>query len=481
MSNSLSRLINSDTTPTSSNILSLETLQQQYNNALVNYQQAYQSLVSNIQTKEQQVNTYKANANQTSYIGCYNDTGTTAYRAMAQLNTNDTLSTNNGNDYDVNYDEALKYAIENNYQYFSTQDCNSDGGCQAGFSNDLAQSTQYGVATNCVNGAGGVWTNAIYSTDNIPGEKKAIQNKKNGGNYVGCYTDCADGRAMPAIDISGNTSAGWNIAWDYNSCGQAAKEQGYQYFGLQYFNQPGEAAGLGQCTVSNDLTTATAQGVATNCGAADASGNVLGNYCSNAIYSTDDISSANISGANISGAYISGNKSAIENVQYWSNEVIRLNRQIMDLLQKESPYYQGEIDIRQSLNTQLSTNLQELLQEREKVNEYINKYNSFDQGIEETAIATKQNYFQYILYVIILVIVIVYFFRIVLFTKPQSGGGSGSNSTKMKDILFLLGLMLVFLFSGFFFKQHAGFILILLVVVIFILSQMKLIPNILRF
>jgi len=466
MSNSLSKLINSDTTPTSKNILSLETLKQQYNNALVSYQQAYQTLVTTLQTDEQQINTYKTNNDQPSYIGCYNDTGTTAYRAMAQLNTNGTLSTNNGNDYDVNYDEAYQYAKDNNYQYFSTQDCNSDGGCQAGFSNDLAQSTQYGVATNCVNGAGGVWTNAIYST-----KKNSVQNEKSGSNYIGCYTDCADGRAMPAVDVSGNTSAGWNIAWDYNSCDQAAQEQGYQYFGLQYFNQPGEAAGLGQCTVSNDLTTATAQGAATNCGAADASGNVLGNYCSNAIYSTSKKSGANISGT----------KSAIENVKYWGNEVMHLNRQIMELLKKESPYFQGEINKRQSINTKLKSDLQELLQEREKVNDYINKYNSFEQGIEETAIATKQNYFQYILYVILLVIVIVYFFKIILFTKPQSGGGSRNSTTKMKDILFLLGLMLVFLFSGFFFKQHAGFILILLVVVIFILSQMKFIPNILQF
>jgi hypothetical protein len=476
MSNSLSKLINSDTTPTSKNILSLETLKQQYNNALLNYQQAYQSLVTTLQTDEQQINTYKTNNDQPSYIGCYNDTGTTAYRAMSQLNTNGTLSTTNGNDYDVNYDEAYQYAQDNNYQYFSTQDCNSDGGCQAGFSNDLAQSTQYGVATNCVNGNGGVWTNAIYST-----KKNSIQNAKNKTNYIGCYTDCADGRAMSPIDVSGNTSAGWNIAWDYNSCQQAAQEQGYQYFGLQYFNQPGEATGLGQCTVSNDLTTATAQGPATNCGAADASGNVLGNYCSNAIYSTSNQSGASITGANISGANISGTKSAIENVKYWGNEVIHINRQIMELLKKESPYFQGEINKRQSINTKLKTDLQELLQEREKVNDYINKYNSFDQGIEETSIETKQKYFQYILYVILLIIVIIFFFKIILFTKPQSGGGSGSNSTKMKDILFLIGLMLVFLFSGYFFKQHAGFILILLVVVIFVLSQMKLIPNILRF
>lgn len=335
MSNSLSTLINTDSSPTSSNILSLETLQQQYNNALVSYQQAYQSLVNASQSTNDQAN----------YIGCYNDTGTTKYRAMSQLNSNGTLSTINGNDYNVTYDQAYQYAINNNYKYFSTQVCNSSGGCQAGFSNDLAQATQYGVANNCVNNQGGSWTNAIYSI------------------------------------TSNNTSI-------------------------------------------ND---------------------------------------------------------AMQNVQYWGNELISINQQIMDLLQNESPNYQDEINNRQSQNSQLSTNLQSLLQEREKVNDRINMYNSSEQKITETGIVTKQNYFQYILYVVILVVVIIYFFKIVLFPNAQRGGGNGSSTTKMKDLLFLLGLMLLFLLSGFFFKQHAGFILIILVIVIFALIRMKLLPNVLRF
>jgi hypothetical protein len=335
MSNSLSTLLNTDTSTTSSNILSLETLQQQYNNALVNYQQAYQSLMNVFQN----------------------------------------------NDYDQN-------------------------------------------------------------------------------TYIGCYKDCNNGRTMPFIEYNGDN--GINVKWNYNTCGQSARQLGYQYFGLQYFNQPGQPAGLGQCTVSNDLTSATSQGPANNCGAPDASGNVLGNYCSNAIYSTKNFNSIN---------------EATQNVQYWSDILINLNQQIMDILKNETPYYQDEINTRQSQNTQLMNNLQNLLSEREKVNDYINKYNSFNHEKLETGIVTKQHYFQYILYVVILIIVIVYFFKIVLFPKSQSGGGSSSN-TKMRDILFLLGLMLVFLLSGFFFKHHAGFILLLLVLVIFALIKMKIIPTI---
>jgi hypothetical protein len=101
---------------------------------------------------------------QPNYVGCYNDTFTTAYRAMPLLNYDYTLSNNNGDNYDVNYDEAYQIAIKNNYKYFSTQDCSIYGGCQAGFTNDLAAATAYGVANNCVNGGGGPWSNAIYST-----------------------------------------------------------------------------------------------------------------------------------------------------------------------------------------------------------------------------------------------------------------------------------------------------------------------------
>jgi hypothetical protein len=114
-------------------------------------------------------------ANPANYIGCYADGWR---RALPLLNTNGTLSSTssfwNRTKIDNTVSSATEYARANNYKYFSIQAANtSNGQGQAGFSNDLAQATGYGKASNCnkVGGSsiivGGGWSNAIYSADGV--------------------------------------------------------------------------------------------------------------------------------------------------------------------------------------------------------------------------------------------------------------------------------------------------------------------------
>ena len=115
------------------------------------------------------------NANPANFIGCYVDGWR---RALPLLNTNGTLSSTttiwNRTKIDNTVSSAAAYARANNYKYFSIQAANtSNGQGQAGFSNDLAQATRYGKASNCnkVRGSsivvGGGWSNAIYSADGV--------------------------------------------------------------------------------------------------------------------------------------------------------------------------------------------------------------------------------------------------------------------------------------------------------------------------
>ena len=112
------------------------------------------------------------NANPANFIGCYADGWR---RALPLLNANGTLSSIwGGTKFDNTVSSAAEYARANNYKYFSIQAANtSNGQGQAGFSNDLAQATRYGKASNCnkVTGSpiivGSGWSNAIYSADGV--------------------------------------------------------------------------------------------------------------------------------------------------------------------------------------------------------------------------------------------------------------------------------------------------------------------------
>lgn len=168
----------------------------------------------------------------------------------------------------------------------------------------------------------------------------------------------------------------------------------------------------------------------------------------------------------------------LNNVQSWNTLLIDLNDQIITLLQEEDPYYENEIQQRQTNNSELQISLQNLMNEQNIVNNAIDHYGSQNKGLSESSIMTQQNYMKYILYVIVLIFVLGLFFKIVFFSKSgQSGGGNGS---KMNELLFLLLLMVVFLGLGFFFKENAGFVIVFLIIFLYILIKMKMIPNILR-
>jgi len=73
-------------------------------------------------------------------------------------------------------------------------------------------------------------------------------------SYVGCYGDKED-RAM------GNPLASGQNIYNYNTCRSAAIESGNRYFAVQNFQTDSQ---LGQCVVSNDLTTAEKYGPGDN-------------------------------------------------------------------------------------------------------------------------------------------------------------------------------------------------------------------------
>ncbi len=99
--------------------------------------------------------TPNAQALQSNYIGCYGDN---EVRAMEFAN--------NGS-YSYDYDTCKQAAIDGKYSLFALQDSTTGTNAQCGLSNDISQSTKYGIANNCTklsNGqvSGGAWSNALY-------------------------------------------------------------------------------------------------------------------------------------------------------------------------------------------------------------------------------------------------------------------------------------------------------------------------------
>jgi hypothetical protein len=92
-----------------------------------------------------------------SYIGCYGDTSN---RAMPNTSNNQYLP----------LDQCKQFAIDNNLNYYGSQDAHGgDNGWCVG-SNDLSSAKQYGVANSCTkdsngNFVGSAWSNAIYSVN----------------------------------------------------------------------------------------------------------------------------------------------------------------------------------------------------------------------------------------------------------------------------------------------------------------------------
>jgi len=98
-----------------------------------------------------------SNAQPSNYLGCYGDNPN---RAMP-------LFTGGSQQYDLQQCQAL--AQQNGSTYFGLQNSTSGTTAQCAYSNDFAQSTEYGTAGNCTqisdgSWSGGGWSNAIYNT-----------------------------------------------------------------------------------------------------------------------------------------------------------------------------------------------------------------------------------------------------------------------------------------------------------------------------
>ena len=114
------------------------------------------------------------NANPTNYMGCYADSSTspamTSYDSGAQ-------------EYDMA--QCQSAAQQGGYSYFGLQNSTSGTTAQCMMSNDLAQATQYGMATNCTQISDGSWSggglsNAIYNSNSADGNFYLIL--QDGGN-----------------------------------------------------------------------------------------------------------------------------------------------------------------------------------------------------------------------------------------------------------------------------------------------------------
>jgi len=191
------------------------------------------------------------------------------------------------------YETCKNTAIMSGNQYFAIQNFNDStqtGYCAIG--NNKLTATRLGESTT-ISGGKVIWsTNTkgtgntvaltslgqlfVYDSSSYPlfqttsntTSKSTIQST----NYIGCYGDRSQ-RAMPLYK-------GGLRAYNYDSCEQLAKENNYNYFGLQHSTYDGSRA---QCGLSNDIKHSTKYGKATNCFKIK-NGIVVGSGWSNAIY-----------------------------------------------------------------------------------------------------------------------------------------------------------------------------------------------------
>lgn len=184
------------------------------------------------------------------------------------------------------YDQCKETAQSEGYQYFALQGVNtssSQGYCAV--SNSLPTATSLGDstaitefvalwATNTYGQTGNsatLTTTGALSVINSGGTSvySSPNSKATQSSYLGCYGDTSN-RAMP------NTSNNQYLSFD--DCKNLGA--GYKYFATQNASN-----GLGWCSASNDLATATEYGKASNCSQYE--DNWMGAGWSNAIYSTD--------------------------------------------------------------------------------------------------------------------------------------------------------------------------------------------------
>ena len=185
------------------------------------------------------------------------------------------------------YNDCMQSAIQNGYQYFALQNVNEKsltGYCAV--SNSSPEISKYGDAT-IISKMIPLWSSNTQGTGNVAflsnngslqvlnSSGKSIYSSpvddKAPSNYLGCYQDCKNGRALPTFLGNGKT---------YDTCQAEAQKGNWQYFGLQY-NQPN---GTSECWVGNDIGKGMSMGEANNCKILD--NTTVGGGCSNAIYSS---------------------------------------------------------------------------------------------------------------------------------------------------------------------------------------------------
>lgn len=259
----------------------------------INLTNSWQQYTYNIYTPE--IN-YIVGICGTNYVS--GELGNVSGNFVAIQNFTFSLIDGNSSQPSFTYETCQEQAVLGGYTNFALQNVNTNtnlGYCAV--SNNLISATQLGNSSKYTPQS--LWS----SGTNQPGSMATLNylgsllvNSSSGSllfqtpaasmsNYVGtyndiCISDSFGGRSMPPIDAG----AGWDIAWNYDTCFTAAQEQGFPYFGLQYF-QPN---GLGQCTVTVDIDEARAAGPATNALPVDSQGVINGSVCSNSIYSTSN-------------------------------------------------------------------------------------------------------------------------------------------------------------------------------------------------
>lgn len=227
------------------------------------------------------------------FLGTINDpNNSSAFQGI--LLENSGVSTTSGT---YTYDMCKNEAFNGGYKYFALQNVNTEtsmGYCAV--SNDSIAATRNGTAYTITGGiplwalsSQGVETVAgayAYLTDqgaltvyNLSGA--SIYNTDNStaqpSDYLGCYGDTKT-RAMP-LHNSGKQK------YSYQECRDIAEDGNYKYFGLQNSTSGTNA----QCALSNDLSSTTKYGKASNCTKLK-DGTYSGGGWSNAVYSFDPTS-----------------------------------------------------------------------------------------------------------------------------------------------------------------------------------------------
>jgi hypothetical protein len=203
-------------------------------------------------------------------------------------------STNNSGTY--SYEMCKNAAFDNGSQYFGLQSVNSETGlgyCSTG--NDGVKVYQYGKSfvntegillwssnTNTTGSSASLTTEGTLSVFNPSGAAifntpLDVSNSLVLGGYLGCYTDKSN-RTM-------TNYYGKNKTLD--ECKTYAEDNKYAYYGFQNVNK---SKNTGECRTSNDLSETTKYGLANSC-FQNSSNETVGSVWSNAVYSTDSISS----------------------------------------------------------------------------------------------------------------------------------------------------------------------------------------------